>query len=318
MKRRIFYIFTAILVFVNLDFYGQQAPVFTHTYNSIMFSNPGFAGMREGICVNGIYRQQWAGFTDIDGDAVSPQDFLLTVDSPIKLLHGGIGGSIIQDKLGQQSDIVVQLDYSFHANLSIGTLGIGVGMNLVNRSIDFTKFDPTDGNDPLLQGGNESDMRIDASFGLFLSQPGQYYAGISVANILQSEFKKFDFNESGEVPTTDRTFYVTAGYNFVFPNNPQFEVEPSFFILSDLASTQYNISTIVKYNDKFWGGLNYRVQESVGVLVGMRFKDFKIGYSYDIITAQYKVGGSHEVVLGYCFKFKGDRSKTSYKNTRYL
>jgi len=318
LKRRILYILSAIILFTIPEVSGQQAPVFTHTYNSIMFSNPAFAGMREGICVNGIYRQQWVGFTDADGNAVSPQDFLLTVDSPLKLLHGGIGGSIIQDRIGQQSDIVVQLDYSFHANLSFGTLGIGAGMNLVNRSIDFSKYVPGSENDPLLQGGNESDMRFDASFGIFLSQPGQFYVGVSVANILESKFKKFDFNESGDVPSTDRTFYITGGYNFVLPGNPSFEIEPSVFILSDLASTQYNISTIVKYNDKFWAGLNYRLQESVGVLIGVRFKDFKIGYAYDINTMQYRTSGSHEVVLGYCFKIKGDRSKTSYKNTRYL
>ena len=61
-----------------------------------------------------------------------------------------------------------------------------------------------------------------------------------------------------------------------------------------------------------------RFQESVGVIVGMRFKDFKISYAYDINTMQLGIPGSHEVYLGYCFKIKGDRSKTSYKNTRYL
>ena len=317
MTRRIVYILVSLILFFTNDFYGQQAPVFTHHYNSLMFSNPAFAGMREGICVNGIYRQQWAGFKDKDGNDVTPQDFLLTVDSPVRLFHGGVGGSIIQDKIGQQSDIVVQLDYAFHTNLSIGTLGIGAGLNIVNRSIDFTKFE-AGGADPLLDGlSNESDMKLDASFGLFLSQPGQYYFGVSVTNLLESRFKKFEQSD-GEVPTTDRTFYVTGGYNFVLPNNPLFEIEPSVFILSDLASTQYNVSAIVKYNDKFWGGLNYRFQESIGVMVGMRFKDFRISYAYDINMMQLSVPGSHEVFLGYCFKIKGDRSRTSYKNTRYL
>lgn len=318
MKRRILYIVVTITLFITQDFYGQQAPVFTHHYNSLMFSNPAFAGMREGICVSGIYRQQWAGFKDKDGNDVAPQDFLLTVDSPLRVLHGGIGGSIIQDKLGQQSDIIVQLDYSFHANLSIGKLGVGAGLNIVNRSIDFTKFE-AGGEDPLLQGlGNESDMRLDASVGLFLSQPGRYYAGISVTNLLESGFKKLSSSTDTVATKTDRTFYITGGYNFVLPGNPLFEIEPSVFILSDLASTQYNITAIVKYNDKFWAGLNYRFQESVGVIVGMRFKDFKISYAYDINTMQLGIPGSHEVYLGYCFKIKGDRSKTSYKNTRYL
>jgi type IX secretion system PorP/SprF family membrane protein len=302
---------------LTLESYGQQAPVFTHHYSSLMFSNPAYAGMNEGICVHGIYRQQWAGFNDQDGNSVAPQDFLLTVDSPVRLFHGGVGGSIIQDKLGQQSDIIVQLDYSFHTELSIGTLGIGAGLNIINRNIDFTKFVPGT-TDPLINGlGNESDMRLDASFGLFLSQSGQYYFGISATNLLQTKFKKLDPSGEG-ITMTDRTFYITGGYNFVFPNNPLFEVQPSVMILSDFASTQYNVSAVVKYNDKFWGGINYRVQESIGIMVGMQFKDFRISYAYDINTLKVSVPGSHEVSLGYCFKIKGDRSKTSYKNTRYL
>jgi len=283
-----------------------------------MFSNPGYAGINEGICIHGIYRQQWAGFKDQDGNSVAPQDFLVTVDSPVRLFHGGVGGSIIQDKLGQQSDIIVQVDYSFHTELSIGTLGIGAGLNIINRSIDFTKFNPAEDGDLILSGlGNESDMRLDASFGIFLTESGQYYFGISATNLLQTKFKKFE-TDAGGGTMTDRTFYITGGYNFVFPNNPLFEVQPSVMILSDLKSTQYNVSAVVKYNDKFWGGINYRVQESVGIMVGMQFKDFMISYSYDVNTLQLSVPGSHEVSLGYCFRIKGDRSKTSYKNTRYL
>ncbi len=94
-----------------------------------MFINPGYAGMREGICINGLLRQQWAGFKDYEtGDNAAPEDYLITVDSPIKLLHGGIGGAIIQDKATYNwSDVSLLLSYSFQTELSIGTIGIGVG-----------------------------------------------------------------------------------------------------------------------------------------------------------------------------------------------
>lgn len=299
------------------DAQGQQAPMFTQYYSSFMFSNPAFAGMREGICVNGLYRQQWAGFKDANGDVVSPQDFLVSLDSPLKVLHGGIGGSIIQDKLGQQSDIILQIDYSFHLNLAIGTLGLGAGLIIDNRTIDGTKFDPVDDGDPILPTSNISDLRLDAAGGLFLSMPDRYFFGFSVTNIMETGFPKFD--PSGEaITSTDRTFYVTGGYNFIIPSNPLLEIEPSFFILSDLASTQYNVSAIVSYNDRFWTGLNYRFQESVDFIVGVRFGDIRVGYSYDWNTMSLGIPGSHEITLGYCFKIKGDRSKTTYKNTRYL
>jgi len=297
---------------------GQQAPVFTQYYSTYMFSNPAFAGMREGICVNGLMRQQWAGgFQDADGNTMSPVDYFISLDSPMKIIHGGVGGSIMQDKIGYWSDIIVQLDYSYHLDLSIGTLGLGAGVNLINRSIDFTKYLPVDDSDPLLQGGNQSDMRVDASAGIFLSMPDQYYFGFSAANILETGFKKFD--PSGEAITTaERTFYLTGGYTFGFRNQPLIKITPSFMILNNAVSTQYNISTIVTYNDRFWGGLNYRYQESVDFIVGVSFKDLSISISYDLTTSNLGLPGSYEIGLGYCFKIKGDNTKTSYKNTRYL
>lgn len=319
MPRRVFYILPlAISLLFAGKVYGQQAPIFTQYYNSYMFSNPAYAGMRQGICVNGLYRQQWAGgFNDKDGYNMSPQDILLSLDSPIKALRGGLGGSVIQDRLGYQSEIIVQVDYAYHAGLSFGMLGIGAGVNVVNRSIDGSKFKPVDEGDPILPKSQISDMRLDASFGLFLNQPGRYYFGLSVANILETGFKKFD-PSGNSITSTDRTFYIEGGYHFTIPRNPLFEITPSIMILSDLASTQYNLTGIVSYNDKFWGGINYRFQESVGFIVGVRFKDFRISYSYDLNTLPVSIPGSHEVVLGYCFKLKHEGSKTSYKNTRYL
>ena len=109
MKRRILHILIPLTLLVQVSL-GQQAPMFTQYYNTFMFSNPAYAGMSEGICVHGIYRQQWAGFKDANGDVVSPQDFLITVDSPVRLFHGGVSASIAQDTLGQQSDIMVNLN----------------------------------------------------------------------------------------------------------------------------------------------------------------------------------------------------------------
>lgn len=282
-----------------------------------MFSNPAFAGMSEGISVNALMRQQWAGgFKDTDGNVMSPVDYLITLDSPVKILHGGVGGSILQDRIGYWSDIVVQLDYSFHLDLSIGTLGIGAGVNMINRTIDFSKYDPVV-EDPLLPKSSLSDLRVDANGGIFLSLPGKYFFGFSVTNILESGFKKFD--PSGTAITkADRTLYLTGGYTFSFPNNPLIEIQPSFMILSNAVTTQYNLSGIVTYNDRFWGGLNYRFQESIGFIVGMSIKDLRVGFAYDLTTNSLGLPGSYEVGLGYIFKIKGDNTKTSYKNTRYL
>jgi len=295
---------------------GQQSPMFTQYKNSQMYTNPAFAGMSEGISINGLLRQQWAGFNDVDGNSVSPQTFFISADSPLKLIHGGVGGSITQDKIAQWSDISIQLAYSFHLDLSVGKLGIGAGVNLINRSIDFSSFNAFQDGDPVLLTAEQSSMVFDANLGVFFRAPERFYIGISATNIIQTAAKKLTANDVGI--KNDRTLYILAGYQYVLPNHPNFELEPSILIQSDIYSTQYNLSAIVKYNNRFWGGLNYRFQESVGVIVGMSIKDFRIGYSYDIPTLVVGVPGSHEIHLGYIFKIDTDKSGTVYKNTRYL
>ncbi len=321
MSLKQLYIFILILVFVwpFSESFGQQAPVFTQYREAQMFFNPAFAGMREGICANGLLRQQWAGFKDYEtGDNASPEDYLVTIDSPIKFLHGGLGAAIIQDKATYYwSDISLLLSYSFHAELSIGTVGIGVGADLKNLTVDGSKFRMVDEGDDILLKSSQADMRFDANIGLFFNSIDNYYVGVSLTNILKSTFMKLDPAGNGDI-STDRTLHIIGGYNYILPSDPRFEIEPSILIQTNFISTQYNVTATVNYNSRFMVGLNYRVQESIGAMVGMRYKDIKFGYSYDINTKRLGVPGSHEISLNYCFKIKTDKSKTSYKNTRYL
>lgn len=319
MKRLNYYIIILAIILSTGSLLAQQAPIFTQYRESMMFTNPAFAGMREGICVNGLMRQQWAGFKDYaTGENAAPQNYLISLDSPIKILHGGLGGAIIQDRATYNwNDISLLLSYSFHAELSFGTIGIGLGGVLKNRSIDGSKYQAVNESDPVILKSEQGDMRLDANLGIYYESLNNYQIGISVTNLLTTSFKKLDPSGEGLI-TTDRTFYLYGGYTYVLPRDPRFEIEPSVLVQTNFISTQYNVSAIVNYNSRFWGGLNYRVQESVGAIVGLRYKDFRIGYSYDLNTKRLGVPGSHEVSLNYCFKIKADRSKTTYKNTRYL
>jgi len=54
-----------------------------------------------------------------------------------------------------------------------------------------------------------------------------------------------------------------------------------------------------KYNNKFWGGVSYRVLGDISILLGVYYKDFKIGYSYDMNAGPMKSysSGSHEIMI---------------------
>ena len=299
---------------------AQQAPIFTNYTNSYAYANPGFAGLSEGINLLGLYRMQWSGFIDNDGNAVAPQTFLLTGDMPIRKLHGGIEFSVMNDKLGFENNVNIGLGYSFHIDLGGSTLGVGLAGTLLNRTVDFSQLHPNQEGDPLISGlGEESDMLFDFNVGLFYQIPESFYIGFSVINVLESMGHALnDNNTSSASFTTDRTFYLFAGYPFQFEDVPSLTFVPSVSVMSDLASTQFNASARVVYNNLFTLGVNYRFQESVGLMAGLTIKNITVAYSYDINTMGLGLPGSHEIGLSYCFKLDLDRTPRDYRSVRYL
>ena len=311
---------TIIFVVASVMLKAQQAPMFTNYSNSYACVNPGFGGLSEGVNVMGIYRDQWTGFKDMNGISVAPKTMLFSGDMPVPMLKGGASLAIMTDKMGalDENNVNINLGYSFHADLGEGTLGIGMALSMVNRSVDFKNIHPTVDNDPAIPTGAQSDMLIDANFGLFWQIPEKFYIGLSATNIFESKGKELLSSATTSASFVgDRTFYLMAGYEYRF-NNPMFKLLPSMCIMSDVASTQFNFGTRLLYNNKVWGGINYRYQESVAAMIGFKFDDIQISYSYDVNTMGLVVQGSHEVCISYLFKMNLAKSPRIYHNIRYL
>lgn len=320
---------------------AQQAPIFTNYNNSYTYINPGFAGLSEGVNVLGIYRQQWAGFTDSEGNDIAPTTLLVTGDMPIRALGGGISFSVLNDQLGFEKNTNVGLGYSYHLDMGGSTMGLGVSVSLLNRSVNFSQLVPGQTGDPLLsQLGEESGMLFDLSVGAFWQIPESFYLGVSAINLLNTTGKALGDDQTAASFSTDRTLYFVAGYPFMFESLPAFKFIPSVNVMANLFTydktytdeeghllqTEKKLSSIqqlnagvkVVYNDLLSLGVNYRPQESVGVTVGLTIKDFVLGYAYDINTMGHNIPGSHEIALSYCFKLDLDRTPRDYRSVRYL
>ena len=86
-------------------------------------------------------------------------------------------------------------------------------------------------------------------------------------------------------------------------------------------SSASNATNSRTFNDKFWGGVNYRLNDGIGLIFGLSWKDLMASFSYDIPMSKLIRGGnfgSFEVVLGYAFKFNNNKGLKTQKNTRYL
>jgi type IX secretion system PorP/SprF family membrane protein len=283
-----------------------------------MTFNPGFAGHENAICAVAAYRSQW-DIKDESGVKISPETYFISINSPVRVLRGGLSAMVLQDKIGYFKNILVKVGYAYQKNVGFGKLGIGAQIEFNNKSLDFSKLHPVEP-DPALLTSNESDMLIDFSLGLYYGIPGSYHIGISGQHLLNTKGKSLIENTKLNL---DRTFYLDAGYELIFRNNPDFEFDPSILLESDVTAIQLNLAALLKYKDTFWGGIGYRFMshDAVELILGVKYKDFRIGYSYDVNTSKLRLpfgGGAHEIMLNYCFKLNLEKGRKSYKNTRFL
>lgn len=296
---------------------AQQDPQFTHNMFNHAFVNPGSYGLSDGITVTGIFREQWLGFKDYNNEKVAPETFLLTADAPIRFLHGGVGVGIAQDKEAQIKNMLVRLGYSFHMNVGNGKLGIGVNANFNNKSIDKEKLNPIDQSDPVLLGLTGDGVMIsDMAVGVFLQKP-RYYVSLSSTQILETK-KTSGASDGVAFYKNRRHYYLTGGHDITLPAFQGYVFTPSVFIKTDGTTLQADMNVMARYNNKVWGGVSYRINDAVALMVGVAYKDIEIGYSYDIPTSRIAATGSHEIMARYRFKLEREKTRTGYRNTRYL
>lgn len=275
--------------------------------------NPAFAGSQEDIYSNMYGRQQWIGLSDVNGNKISPLSFVINTNAPISAIHGGAGVNLIYDKTGFEQTLGIKLNYSYRIQLRElkANIGIGVGVSITNKSIDFGKLILEQPGDPLLSTTQKKNGFIpDFDLGVQYQQIKKINIGISATNLLESSV-----NIGNVKYGQKRMFYLTGEY-YVKLSKWQNElyIVPSLLIKSNLSNIQFDICTRVEY--KFiWAGASYRYQDAVSILGGFKLKGFIVGVSYDITTSKLSKGssGSVEIFLGYSYTIQKRNSCSSWE-----
>lgn len=319
------FIFFALLSLISIISVAQQEAQFSHNMFNNMAINPGYAGHKEAICATTIFREQWIGFTDPQGYRGAPQTFILSIDGNINPIKGGLGLTILQDKLGFEKNLGIKAGYALQLNVGAGKLGIGAQVGFLDKSIDFSKFIYWDATDPtLLTKTIPSDMLTDYSAGAFYSIKNKLYVGLSASQL--SEVQSV-YPSPLASPKLKRHYYLSAGYQMPL-RDPSFEFNPSCLIKSDAISTQFDFNALLWYNNRYWGGASFRHIDAIVLLFGLKpfssgtLEDLKFGISYDITTSALGKNnisyGTFEVMLNYCFKIVVTHVPAAHGNTKKL
>ncbi len=275
--------------------FAQQLPHFTqYQFNDFLF-NPAVAGTRDYYQVTSNHRFQWVGITD------PPLTNTLSINGPHRKLPMGFGATLYNDVTGPTSRTGLSGSYAYNVeiNRDIKISG-GLSMGLMQYKMDGSQMIIKDQTDIAIQPVVYSTYVPDASVGVF-AYADEWYAGFSVSQLFNNNLKIFD-QKSG-LNKLKSHFYLTGGYTY--------EIDRDFTLKSAalIAGTapkiiQFDISSVIEYQDMVWGGLSFRYKDAVSVLIGYEYNSkIFFGYSYDLgITGIRSYNsGTHEIMFGYRF-----------------
>ncbi|KEO73079.1 PorP/SprF family type IX secretion system membrane protein [Anditalea andensis] len=298
----IFLVFFAMVLNLYLiqDVYAQQDAQLTQYMYNGMYYNPAFAGKDPGYQFSALHRTQWLGYSTpagVGNGGINTQ--VLSASGRITGTALGLGLNFINDDIGPTRNQEVNLSLGYHLNLGRGVLSIGASGGFFSSNINYDEFNPVNPDPNVPTSGNESQINFNLGGGL-LYDHSRFYLGLSSRHINEPDF---DFGEGAFGNQLVNHNYLLAGYRI----NPfgLLRFEPSFLVKSvGFDNFSYNVSVIATHNEKVSGGLAYRGEESVSILLGyslLRDNSLRLGYAFDLVVGgvEAKAPTSHEFMLTY-------------------
>ena len=302
----------------QLTAFAQQDAQFSqYIFNSLAI-NPAYAGYKEELSLSLLHRNQWVGLPG------SPKTQSLLIDGAFfKNKNVGLGLSIINDKIGLQSQTGAYANYSYRLQVRENArLAFGIALGLSQYSMNASQSNIDDPNDPNFNDGNQNYLSPDGKFGIHYSTE-KFYAGGSVTNLISS---LLNYQKTGKdvIARQGKHFFVTAGY--ITPLNENVKFKPSVMFRDDTKGpTNLDLNAFFLFKDMIWLGASYRSglhlwdkpewesgsfkKNALGGSVEMLFaRKYRLGYAYDHTLSDLGdySNGTHEISLGLIINKKGE------------
>lgn len=308
------------ITFFSLSLIQYTSAQFDGIYSQYMhikhFYNPAAIGEQELMKMMVAQRLDWIGIKN------APKTTLFTVNTPFKIgkTHHAVGIQFINDIFGVFANQQINAQYAYKFKFDYGTLSIGTNIGVLNLicygdSIKMVESDYHTENDPAIPQGTQSGIGFDLSAGIYFSN-ATWFAGVSILHAPSANIKlgdKYDFQ-------INQAMTAVGGYNIKL-SNPDFELKPSILLYTDFISWQTQISLLLDYKNKFWGGLAYSIQDAISFSFGMEVIDgLQFGYCFDLPTSSMirATHGSHELFLSYDFNIFKPKYNQKHKSVRLL
>ena len=294
-----------VFILLTIGLKAQQLPQYSMFMLNPYHYNTSFAGLDESLSATAVFRKQWVDFPG------TPLNFNFNTHLPLVFINSGVGLSFEQDIIGAYSNTYAKASYNYIMDFnSKSKLSFGGAFKFMQKTLDGTRLRAPDGdyengldhNDNFIPLSRVSNQAYTFDAGIYYKDD-KFQIGIAANNITAPTLR-FDASAIQQIQYL-RNFVVNASYSFNV--NEDFILEPSVLIKTDMIKYQPELALLLKYQNKFFGGLSYRgysklTSDAVVLLAGMQInKNFMLAYAYDFSISGLKNfnSGSHEIILNY-------------------
>jgi type IX secretion system PorP/SprF family membrane protein len=274
--------------------FAQQDPLFSQYMFNKLALNPAYAGSRDLLTVDALYRYQWV---NIPG---GPQTISASVHSPLRNPHLGIGLNLYNDVIGATVNQGAMATFAYRIIFPGSRLAFGIQAGVKYADIFWSHVNPYDSGDPLYNVQMKQRAVPDANFGVYYYS-NKYFVGISSKQLIQNQMGIVTVNGKTEFTKLVRHFYGMAGA--AFPISDQLVFRPSILAkFVQHAPPQLDLNASFLFANTFWLGASYRTEKAIALMTEFYVThNIRIGYSYDIWFNELKAfnKGSHEFRLGF-------------------
>ncbi|WP_297336570.1 type IX secretion system membrane protein PorP/SprF [Algoriphagus sp.] len=301
--RKCFFGMGLILCFLfSQKVYAQQDAQFTQYMYNGLYYNPAFAGKEGGYRFSALHRTQWANYQTSSGTGGAPVTQLITAQGSLEGKNLGYGLTIVNDQIGPTSNLELNLQGAYHKKINRATLSVGGSIGFFSSTLDYGELIVVNPEPNLPTSGRENSMNLNIGLGILFDR-GDYYLGLSSRHLNEPQF---DFGEGSYGNQLVNHSYLLAGYR-VRPIG-QLRLEPSLLIKSaGFNNFSYDVSVMATHQNRISGGLAYRGEESISILMGYAIlpdNSLNLGYAFDLVVSglEAKSPTSHELMLRYLLR----------------
>lgn len=278
---------------------AQHSPLTTQYLFNGLVINPAYAGARDALTANMMYRRQWVGF---DG---APVTQTISVHAPLDKSRLGLGGMLYNDGIGVSKETGIMANLSYRIKMRHGRLAMGLGVGATMMRAAWNEVAVQDASDIVFSVPVQSSIRPNFSAGAYYYNK-RSFVGLSVPFLLAYRAAwDMDGYRLSEM-RSDLEPMLTAGHLITIDRD--FKIKPSMLARYRTATgLQADLSATAMYKDMLSLGLSYRYGDAAIAMVEVQPNpQWRIGYAYDMGLNAMRLhhAGSHELFLQYEFGFR--------------